>query len=130
MSHAIAPSTKESRARAAIRSSPDTADNLSRLISTLILNLEALSPKERQKVADTLRELSGAAARNSTEEQRATPVSCSYLRIKDVLTRTGLKRSTLYNKIASGSFPTQVKLAQNCVGWREDQIDDWCSCPQ
>nr|WP_028055915.1 AlpA family phage regulatory protein [Sphingobium bisphenolivorans] len=52
-----------------------------------------------------------------------------YLRLKDVLLRTGLKRSTLYNKISSGSFPSQIRLSKNCVGWRECEIDKWCANP-
>ena len=38
------------------------------------------------------------------------------LRITAVLDRTGLTRSTLYRKIADGSFPSQVRLNPRCVG--------------
>ena len=47
------------------------------------------------------------------------------LRLKSVLERTGLSRSTLYRKIQAGTFPRQVRIAARCVGWRESAIDMW-----
>src|SRR3546814_8547591 len=35
------------------------------------------------------------------------------VRIKTVLARTGLSRSTLYRKIAEGTFPCQVKISRS-----------------
>lgn len=51
------------------------------------------------------------------------------LRIKTVLDRTGLCRSTLYRKIGNGSFPRQVKLSTRCAGWREAEIEQWLRNP-
>lgn len=53
----------------------------------------------------------------------------SILRITKVLQRTGLTRATLYRKIADGSFPRQVQIATNCVGWRESEVDAWLRAP-
>ena len=39
------------------------------------------------------------------------------LRIRAVLDRTGLSRSTLYRKIQSGTFPKQVQISTRCAGW-------------
>lgn len=47
------------------------------------------------------------------------------LRIKTVLERTGLSRSTLYRKIREGTFPRQVKISTQCAGWRESIVDRW-----
>jgi prophage regulatory protein len=47
------------------------------------------------------------------------------LRIKTVLERTGLSRSTLYRKIGEGTFPKQVALSQRCAGWRESAVKNW-----
>lgn len=47
------------------------------------------------------------------------------LRIKDVLTRTGLSRSTMYALIADGRFPAPVKLSIRCAAWPSDQVDAW-----
>ena len=41
------------------------------------------------------------------------------IRWKTVLSRTGLSRSTIYRKIAEGTFPAQLKISSNGTGWRE-----------
>ena len=41
------------------------------------------------------------------------------IRLKTVLSRTGLSRSTIYRKIAEGTFPAQIKISVNGSGWRE-----------
>lgn len=51
------------------------------------------------------------------------------LRIKTVLERTGLSRSTLYRKIGQGSFPRQVAISTRCAGWRESAISEWMKNP-
>jgi prophage regulatory protein len=51
------------------------------------------------------------------------------LRIKAVLARTGLSRSTLYRKIQNGSFPRQVRISTRCAGWRESAINAWMRNP-
>lgn len=51
------------------------------------------------------------------------------IRIKTVLARTGLSRSTMYRKIAEGSFPSQVKISIHGAGWRESAIDRWIADP-
>ena len=35
------------------------------------------------------------------------------VRLKTVLARTGLSRSTIYRKIAEGAFPAQLKISTN-----------------
>jgi prophage regulatory protein len=47
------------------------------------------------------------------------------LRLNAVLDLTGLSRSTLYRKIANGSFPRQVQLSTRCVGWRTSALAEW-----
>ena len=51
------------------------------------------------------------------------------LRIKTVLDRTGLSRSTLYRRIQAGRFPAQVRIAERCTGWRESAINGWFRNP-
>ena len=48
-----------------------------------------------------------------------------FLRLKEVLSRTGLCRSTLYRRMDEGKFPRQVPLTNRCVGWRESAIARW-----
>lgn len=52
------------------------------------------------------------------------------LRQPDVLSRTGLKRTTLYKKIGNGTFPAQVRLSENCVGWYESDVSAWVADPR
>lgn len=51
------------------------------------------------------------------------------LRLKAVLERTGLSRSTLYRKIQLGTFPKQLRISTRCAGWRESDVDGWLRNP-
>jgi prophage regulatory protein len=61
----------------------------------------------------------------------ASPVSNieRIIRLKSVLARTGLSRSTLYRKIAEGTFPSQVKISVHGAGWRESAVNQWIANP-
>ncbi len=39
------------------------------------------------------------------------------IRLKTVVTRTGLSRSTIYRKIAEGTFPAQLQISVHGAGW-------------
>lgn len=45
--------------------------------------------------------------------------SVKILRMRTVLERTGLSRSTVYRKTQDGTFPSQIRISENCRGWRE-----------
>ena len=47
------------------------------------------------------------------------------IRLKTVLARTGLSRSTIYRKIAEGTFPAQLKISTNGTGC----INRWIADP-
>lgn len=51
------------------------------------------------------------------------------LRIKEVMARTGLKRTTLYAKINQGTFPRQLRISERCSGWRQSEIEEWLRNP-
>jgi prophage regulatory protein len=51
------------------------------------------------------------------------------IRLKTVLARTGLSRSTIYRKIAEGSFPAQIKISANGTGWHESVVNRWIADP-
>ena len=38
---------------------------------------------------------------------------------------TGLKRSSIYAKMAAGSFPKAVKLGERSVAWIESEVQSW-----
>lgn len=52
------------------------------------------------------------------------------IRLPEVLERTGLRRSTVYEKMEEGSFPKQAKApGTRTAMWWEDEIDDWNASP-
>ncbi len=51
------------------------------------------------------------------------------IRIRTVLARTGISRSSLYRKMSDGTFPRQVKLGEHSSGWHESAINLWIADP-
>ena len=47
------------------------------------------------------------------------------LRLPEVLARTGLSRSTIYELITKRLFPHPVNLGTRSVGWIEGEINEW-----
>ena len=46
-------------------------------------------------------------------------------RLTEVMARTSLSRSTIYDLIRKGQFPSQVNLGPRAVGWVANEIEDW-----
>jgi len=44
---------------------------------------------------------------------------------REVERRTGLPRSSLYDRIKRGDFPAQIPLGARSVGWLEHEVDAW-----
>ena len=53
------------------------------------------------------------------------PAGLAIIRRKQVEARTGLSRSTIYLRIAQGTFPAPVNLGSRAVGWVQSEIDHW-----
>ncbi len=51
------------------------------------------------------------------------------IRLKTVLARTGLSRSTLYRKITEGTFPAQIRISVHGAGWHESAVNRWINDP-
>ena len=47
------------------------------------------------------------------------------IRRPEVTQRTGLGKSSIYEKISDGEFPPPIKLGKRTVAWREHDIDQW-----
>lgn len=47
------------------------------------------------------------------------------LRRRDVESRTGLKKSTLYELMQGGQFPRPIPLTGQTVAWPEAEVDAW-----
>ncbi len=59
-----------------------------------------------------------------------------FIRLPEVLTRTGYGRTTIYRKMEDGSFPSSVKLDgrppknpeafdSRAIAWIEDEVEQW-----
>ncbi len=48
-----------------------------------------------------------------------------FLRISDVIARTALSRSHIYNLIGRNEFPAPRKLGARCSRWIESEVDAW-----
>lgn len=49
-----------------------------------------------------------------------------FLRLDEVLTRTGMRRTALYDRVQSGSFPRQRrKVGERTVFWLESEVIEW-----
>ena len=59
------------------------------------------------------------------QHPRAPPSGLRILRRKAVTEKTGLERSAIYDGMAKGTFPKQVRLSSMAVGWIEEEIDLW-----
>lgn len=49
----------------------------------------------------------------------------SLLRLPTVIERVGLCRSSLYRRVAEGTFPPPIKLGARAVAWDSCAIDAW-----
>ncbi len=48
------------------------------------------------------------------------------LRVRDVMVRTGLARSTIYLRVKQNQFPKPVPLgSSHVVGWPASEVDAW-----
>ena len=63
------------------------------------------------------------------------PPQKRFIRLSEVLRRTGYGRTSIYRKMEDGSFPESVKLGgppsdptafdSRAVAWIEDEVDQW-----
>lgn len=53
------------------------------------------------------------------------PSQPAILRLRAVVSTTGLGRSTIYSLVKSGDFPRPVQLGKRSVGWRTADVQRW-----
>jgi len=62
---------------------------------------------------------------------RREATQINILRLKHLKEKTGISRSTVYNKMNPDSkyydaeFPRPIRLGGSSVGWRESDVDAW-----
>jgi len=66
-------------------------------------------------------------AKNAPAVQIFTASDERLLRISEVLNRTGLKKSLLYQGVLAGWFPKPIKLSPGgrACAWRESQVQNY-----
>ncbi|MEL5468378.1 AlpA family transcriptional regulator [Serratia nevei] len=47
------------------------------------------------------------------------------IRLPDVMSITGLKRSTIYLKMKDGDFPKSIPIGERSVAWVEGEVNKW-----
>lgn len=47
------------------------------------------------------------------------------LKLPEVIRRTGLSRSTIYQRMNEGKFPQQVKLGVRAAAWLESEVSEY-----
>jgi prophage regulatory protein len=47
------------------------------------------------------------------------------LRLPDVRRKTGLSRSSIYRRVADGTFPAPVKIGERSSAWSSEEVDGW-----
>ena len=48
-----------------------------------------------------------------------------FLRIPEIVPRTGMSKTTVYNRINQEFFPKQIPIGANLVVWLERDIQEW-----
>ena len=46
-------------------------------------------------------------------------------RLPQVKARTGLCRSDIYRRVATGDFPAPIKLGERASAWSAAEVDNW-----
>jgi prophage regulatory protein len=49
----------------------------------------------------------------------------TFLRISDVCETLAMSCSTIYRRIAEGTFPRPIKISPRSVRWRSEDVDAW-----
>jgi prophage regulatory protein len=49
----------------------------------------------------------------------------AFLRMPDVMRRTGYSKSRIYALITRGEFPQQVQIGERATAWLKSEIDSW-----
>ncbi|MER9423945.1 AlpA family phage regulatory protein [Mesorhizobium sp. M0317] len=47
------------------------------------------------------------------------------VRLKEIIFRSGLTRSSIYKLAAEGKFPAPLNISERAVGWLESEFEDW-----
>ncbi|MGZ5056251.1 MAG: helix-turn-helix transcriptional regulator [Methylobacter sp.] len=49
----------------------------------------------------------------------------SLLKLKDVIEKVKLSRSSIYSLTKAGAFPPPLRLSERRIAWRTEDVDNW-----
>lgn len=55
----------------------------------------------------------------------AQPAGMTFIRQAEVLRKTALSRSTLYELIDAGKFPKPLKIGERINAWPQHEVEEW-----
>ena len=72
----------------------------------------------------------GSTSPNSANQRRligftSEYASMQFLRVRQVSERVGLSRSTIYQLVKAGNFPSPVKIGARAPAWLASEVDEW-----
>ena len=67
---------------------------------------------------------------SKTQEQlfnyyKETKMTMKFLKLQNVMSITGLSRSSIYLAIAEGRFPKQINLGARSIAFLESEVQEW-----
>ncbi|XNJ77419.1 AlpA family transcriptional regulator [Vibrio cyclitrophicus] len=48
-----------------------------------------------------------------------------FIKLKEVMHKTALSRSSVYRKMDEGKFPKSISTGDRSVVWKESEIEEW-----
>ena len=78
-----------------------------------------------RKPASRAKRTTGSRAMSEQRTEPKTIPPIRFVRLHEVMARTGLSRSTIYVMMAEGRFPKPVPLGERSVGWIESELEEW-----
>jgi prophage regulatory protein len=82
-------------------------------------------------IESLLKQSHSVRAKSEAPSESAIPVSNTrsapihILRLTQVIERTGLKKTKIYELQSEGQFPMRVKITAHAVGWIEHEVQAW-----
>lgn len=59
------------------------------------------------------------------DQIKPTRSGCRLLRLPEVMSKVGLRRTAIYDRMKRGRFPKSRSLGPRCTVWLETEIDEW-----
>lgn len=94
--------------------------------SELIYVIQSLMPTDNVLSNDKNLSNANIQANSMVSEHIYEPrFTGQVLRLPDVISKTGVSRSTIYSMMDAGSFPKSIPLGGHSIGWLEADVDSW-----